>query len=43
MKSIVKYNTLTSLLMEKLEKSINGKNIKIYIGSGLENEINSSM
>ncbi len=29
--------------MEILEKPINGKNIKMYIGSGLENKINSFM
>jgi 3-dehydroquinate synthase len=29
--------------MERLEKSINGSNIKIIIGSGLEGEINKSM
>jgi 3-dehydroquinate synthase len=29
--------------MENLEKSINGRNIKIYIGSGLEGKINECM
>jgi 3-dehydroquinate synthase len=29
--------------MERLEKSINGSNIRICIGSGLENEINKSL
>ena len=29
--------------MEVLERTINGKNVKIYIGSGLEMEINRAM